>query len=336
MVSFTGILFLFHLVCFVSGFHDSIRHHSSIKLVNGCGPGFKICKDVKLERVGKIQMVTTDSSPETNSKIFPVSIDELFTPPNANGFLIGRTLFGEGVLLNFSFLYMAISTFFQSNQIGIDIMSFDSNSMMTAVAFALPLIVGGFIVDATPVESLQAITRDTRIFVLRMLGYRSSIISSLVISLALALAAGFAEEVFFRSAIMRTIESVTTTPIAIIIQAAIFGFAHFPVFGASAFVEAIIGGVLGFSYSLTQYNLAVPIAIHTLYDFVTIFGIWYFASNDLNDRIQQAAQEQAIKLGKIPTKDLNQMADVVFDMIDLNRDGFIDKTELASGLRLYG
>ena len=51
-----------------------------------------------------------------------------------------------------------------------------------------------------------------------------------------------------------------------------------PATGANAFIEAILGGMFAFSYVYSGNNIAVPIAIHGLYDFGTIFLTWLFAS----------------------------------------------------------
>lgn len=48
--------------------------------------------------------------------------------------------------------------------------------------------------------------------------------------------------------------------------------------GANAFIEAILGGMFAFSYVYSGNNIAVPIAIHGLYDFGTIFFTWLLAS----------------------------------------------------------
>lgn len=50
------------------------------------------------------------------------------------------------------------------------------------------------------------------------------------------------------------------------------------VVGANALVESVLGGMFAFSYIYSGYNIAVPIAIHGLYDFGTIFITWLLAS----------------------------------------------------------
>ena len=40
-------------------------------------------------------------------------------------------------------------------------------------------------------------------------------------------------------------------------------------------------GVFAFSYVYSDYNLAVPIAIHTLYDLFTIYYTWVQATDDM-------------------------------------------------------
>jgi hypothetical protein len=62
--------------------------------------------------------------------------------------------------------------------------------------------------------------------------------------------------------------------LALTVTSAIFGFAHEPVFGASALIEAILGGAFGFAYYYSHFNLFVPILVHFLYDFWTFYFVW--------------------------------------------------------------
>ena len=71
-----------------------------------------------------------------------------------------------------------------------------------------------------------------------------------------------------------------------VLSSIIFGLVHFPLWGANAIIESIYGAVLGFSFWYTDYNLAVPIAIHTMYDFATLFFTWLSSRNDLKMRMK--------------------------------------------------
>jgi hypothetical protein len=65
-----------------------------------------------------------------------------------------------------------------------------------------------------------------------------------------------------------------------------------PVFGADALVEAVLGGIFGYIYILSGYNLVVPIIVHSVYDFATIFFTWLSASSDLKQRFSAAVKYQ--------------------------------------------
>ena len=108
--------------------------------------------------------------------------------------------------------------------------------------------------------------------------------------------AGFSEELFFRGLVFNSIDSSTNAIVALIASSIIFGFAHFPIWGAShAVVEAILGGILGYAYWYSEYNIAVPIAIHTIYDFITLFVTWYFARNDVNKLFEPITSTKVIR-----------------------------------------
>ena len=136
--------------------------------------------------------------------------------------------------------------------------------------------VAGFIIDKLPVKIFEDISRDTRFYVLRLLGLQSKVLPSLLIALLLSgkmsttlvksqnlpyfqsydsycvhtlpATAAFSEELFFRGVVFRSIEFASTPSIALIASSALFGLAHVPIWGASSLVEAFIGGVLGYSY----------------------------------------------------------------------------------------
>ena len=57
-------------------------------------------------------------------------------------------------------------------------------------------------------------------------------------------------------------------------------------------MEALIGGTLAFSYWYSGNNLAVPIIVHTLYDFITLLVTWNYAKDDLNKRLSIAVQDE--------------------------------------------
>ena len=103
------------------------------------------------------------------------------------------------------------------------------------------------------------------------------------------------------------------TNAAVVVSSALFGLSHYPVFGGNALLEYLNGirariyklitkyiliilfhhhhnfllhtaspGVFfAFSFYYSGYNLAVPIAVHVVYDFANIFAAWWSASIDM-------------------------------------------------------
>jgi hypothetical protein len=86
----------------------------------------------------KIKFDKMKSRQET--KTLPITLQELFTPPYADGVSILTTLFGQGILVNISFVVIMIYNFFSSYGLGPDKISFDSESMQVAITVAVPLI----------------------------------------------------------------------------------------------------------------------------------------------------------------------------------------------------
>jgi membrane protease YdiL (CAAX protease family) len=146
--------------------------------------------------------------------------------------------------------------------------------------------------DALPVPYFQDVYRDTKYFVLRLLGRNSNAAAVLLATLVVSCGAAVAEEVFFRGFCFNAFAGYFDPWVALISSSALFGLAHFPVFGANAALESILGGVMGFAYMQSGYNLAVPIMIHCLYDFITIFRTWTVASKDLKERLLEATEYQ--------------------------------------------
>jgi hypothetical protein len=115
-----------------------------------------------------------------------ISLREIFMPPNADGYSIALTLGGQGLLVNLAFMTSVVYGFFDSRSIGADYFNFDPQSMMIATMFAIPLITAGFVVDQLPVTPFKEIARDTRIYVLRLLGLNSPWLSTALIALLLS------------------------------------------------------------------------------------------------------------------------------------------------------
>ena len=91
-----------------------------------------------------------------------------------------------------------------------------------------------------------------------------------------------------------------------------------------------MGLFYGMSYILSGYNLAVPIVAHGLYNCGTIILAWMFATTDLRRRFLQVAN--TVSSDDVwKTDAVNSM---VFEFLDFNGDGYIDKQELEFGLQI--
>ena len=111
---------------------------------------------------------------------------------------------------------------------------------------------------------------------------------------------------FFRGFLYNILSRDLGNDFGLTISSAIFGLAHFPVFGANAAVEAILGifalptveyidsfniilcicrhssgGLFGFAYEFSGRNLLVPVIVHYLYDVVTMMILWISATEEL-------------------------------------------------------
>ena len=96
-------------------------------------------------------------------------------------------------------------------------------------------------------------------------------------------AAGLTEELAFRGFLLSfllhgpgggtaaTAVGGLPLPLALFASSALFGFLHFPLFGANTVVEFVLACGFGYAYIASDYNLAVPILVHTVYDLATLF-----------------------------------------------------------------
>ncbi|CAM6001935.1 unnamed protein product [Sphagnum balticum] len=168
-------------------------------------------------------------------------------------------------------------------------------------------------------------------------------------------AAGFSEEIFFRSIVQRLVATASGPEIGVVVSSVLFGLAHAPFW-----CRCSICAVFGYAYIVSGYNLAVPVAIHTLYDLFTMFGTWIYAKEDLNNRILSAAKEEARRIDNMSPKEFEDIisavrepaifefqeklygmlpfsskssTEAIFDRADTNKDGKIDLPEFDAIIR---
>lgn len=75
--------------------------------------------------------------------------------------------------------------------------------------------------------------------------------------------------------------------------------------------------------------------IHSLYDFVTIFATWLFAASDIN-RGTLFAEERYQVVPDVGYGKFQEECRMIFDMMDTNKDGVVDKSEFVLAKRLMG
>jgi membrane protease YdiL (CAAX protease family) len=255
------------------------------------------------------------------------------TPQNVDKFSVIWILAGQGLILNMGIIAAFIGGFWPKDVFTID---FNSYSMMLASIFAVGLIMFGQIFDRLPFEFCLRIALDTRVFVLRIIGQSTSVPTALCVAALLSAGAGLSEELVFRGILFSFVEAFFGPGPAYIISSILFGLAHSPVFGANVVLEAFFGAFFAFSYVQSGYNLAVPVAVHTMYDFATIFVTWLVASQDLRSRIFKIREGNLLHLGSDDPKHFEALTKAVFETIDTKRQGFIDPKELELGMRLFG
>jgi hypothetical protein len=118
------------------------------------------------------------------------------------------------------------------------------------------------------------------------------------------------------------------------VSSALFGLAHAPLyFRAAASLEAMLGLYFTLCLWYSNFNLAVPILIHSFYDFYTIFSSWWLASYELSKTVIDLKDRSNV----MPYQDTERFKDsckTIFNILDLNRDGEVDKTELILAQKL--
>jgi membrane protease YdiL (CAAX protease family) len=112
-----------------------------------------------------------------------------------------------------------------------------------------------------------------------------------IVALLISITTGITEEFAFRGFLLPALSSAFGLPVAYAVSSAAFGLAHYPQFGFNAGVEALLGWVFAYSYVSSGYNIAVPIAVHALYDFATLFLSWLAATRSLKRRMRQAEEQ---------------------------------------------
>jgi hypothetical protein len=91
-------------------------------------------------------------------------------------------------------------------------------------------------------------------------------------------------------------------------------------------------------YWFADFNLAIPVLVHAVYDVVTVWLTWRSAAKELANRLE--TEERRLKNDAVDFSEVEDEFDTlcgaVFDVIDIDRNGSIDPHEFAIGMRLFG
>ncbi|KAG5185288.1 CAAX protease self-immunity-domain-containing protein [Tribonema minus] len=226
----------------------------------------------------------------------------------------------------------------------------------SAIAYAIPIFVGSVVLERSNIKLFKEIDRDTQLFVVQIFGAKRSLSNILPAAAIMAASAGIAEEILFRGIIQNGLSNYIGDVPALLVASLLFGLAHNPVPGASSLVEAIYGFTFGSLYIATGGNLFAPILSHFLYDLATFVEVHFRATSRIGVAAagvppQPAAASQASGMAARVLQD-KRVQDVikryglpapfvknaigVFGMLDLDKNGTLDRRELQLGVRTFG
>lgn len=195
---------------------------------------------------------------------------------------IGYVVATQCLLLNGAVLIGILLSF---DALNVAALNFDTSSMRVGATIAALLVVVGLLFDRLPSRFARETYLDTETYVINLLGRDTDVATGFLLSTIISLGAGFTEEVFFRGALFQAVLHSTNGSdfIALIVSSFIFGLAHYPVYGQNALLETFLGGIFCIAYICSDYNLAVPIVAHSIYDNATIFLTWLSARKEIRE-----------------------------------------------------
>merc|ERR1712071_12979 len=140
--------------------------------------------------------------------------------------------------------------------------AFEMGALATLPLFGLAVFLDLF---EDKFEALQEVSKSTQRSVLALLGTKRKPLLAIVTSLALGMGAGLGEEMLFRGILQSEIALRFGFPLAITSTSIVFGALH-AVTPLYAFLAAVASVFFGFLFQYSDFNLAVPIIAHGLYD----------------------------------------------------------------------
>lgn len=131
----------------------------------------------------------------------------------------------------------------------------------------------------------DAVTTPTLQLVLAMMGNRFQPMKAMFGSVAIGLASGIGEELFFRGVLQTVLARRLPTPPAVAIQAILFGLGH-RTSGLYIVLTSLKGFIYGKIYAATQ-NLAIPVFLHAVWNTFMV----YMAHVQVSDMTEEETTE---------------------------------------------
>lgn len=254
----------------------------------------------------------------------------MFTPDKINSEQILQAM---GIENGIFFLSLALGYIFRIDVFNSPALSLNLDSVSLGLLFGFIISAIGAVFDKTPSEYFKGVSRDSQAFSLFLLGRNSNSLQAILGALLLSFSAGFAEEIFFRGFLMQILENGIGFSAAFVISSLFFGLAHFPIFSANMVLESCISGCFAAAYWYSGNNIVVPIVMHTVYDLLTILSSWYVGRNTLN-RYVEDEKARVLDVTSSAMTPFDVQARAVFDLIDVNKDGFLEPREVDIALRV--
>ena len=119
---------------------------------------------------------------DSNIKDVPTSTHQYYLSAFADQKSIIFTWISQIILISFSFL----GSYFILHETPSSHSEFSFVALNIALQFSLPLIIIGLIFDRLPIKLSQEISRDTKVFVIRLIGRETTVLEAFVLSFLLS------------------------------------------------------------------------------------------------------------------------------------------------------
>uniref|UniRef100_A0A0G4I0J1 EF-hand domain-containing protein n=1 Tax=Chromera velia CCMP2878 TaxID=1169474 RepID=A0A0G4I0J1_9ALVE len=257
---------------------------------------------------------------------------------NPNEYIVKSFLFGQSLLAVVGVVLAAVFSLPLQEVLAAGV---EPERLVNAALVGAGMAGGFAVLNLLPLDYIREIERDTDLFCLGLMGKDTKPGRVFLYSLALALGASVSEEIFFRGVLLPLGAQYLGEGVSLVVSSLIFGVGHTNTPGGSTLLEAGLGAVFGYLFISSGGNLLVPIVCHFVYDFITFVvshtrgkarleGV-NIREKFLSDQVQKAKQF-------FKEADGEQFAAFcmqVFQLLDLDKNGFISVEELRQGLRVF-